>query len=76
LGDALPDIYSEPYQKFLVRLRQARKESGLTQTQVAEIFSKPQSYVAKCESGERRVDIVELASFAKLYKKPLEFFLS
>jgi len=30
--------------------------------------------VAKCESGERRVDVVELLDFAKLYKKPLTYF--
>lgn len=72
----MPDIYSEQYQNFLARLREARKESGLTQTQVAEQLNKPQSFVAKCESGERRVDIVELADFARLYKKPLDYFLS
>jgi len=34
----------------------------------------PQSYVSKCESGERRVDGVELAEFARLYKKDLAYF--
>jgi hypothetical protein len=29
---------------------------------------------AACESGERRVDVVELAEFARLYRKPLSFF--
>lgn len=72
----MPEIYSEQYQNFLTRLRSARKDSGLTQTQVAENLGKPQSYVAKCESGERRVDIVELAEFAKLYDKSLDFFIS
>lgn len=57
-------------------MRAARKDSGLTQMQVAEHLGKPQSYVAKCESGERRVDIVELADFAKLYGKSLDYFLS
>lgn len=72
----LPEIYSEQYQNFLTRLRQGRKDSALTQTQVAEHLGKPQSYVAKCESGERRVDIVELADFARLYGKTLDFFIS
>jgi len=36
---------------------------------------RPQSYVSKCESGERRVDVVELAEFARLYRKDLNFFI-
>ena len=37
----------------------ARKNAGLTQTQVAEALGKPQSYVAKYEGGERRLDVIE-----------------
>jgi transcriptional regulator with XRE-family HTH domain len=33
-----------------------------------------QSYVSKSESGDRRVDVVELQAFARLYGKPLRFF--
>ncbi len=69
------NIHSDKYKAFLLRLRQARKEMGLTQAQVAMQLGKPQSYVAKCESGERRVDVVELSEFAKLYGKPLNYFL-
>ena len=47
----------------------------MTQGEVSKKLKQHQSYVSKCESGERRVDIVEAAKFAKLYKKPLEFFL-
>lgn len=68
-------IYTEKYQAFLLRLREARKEKGLTQTEVASTLGKSQSYVTKCESGERRVDIVELADFAKLYERSLDYFL-
>jgi len=68
-------IYSEKYKKVLDLLRQARKEAGLTQTEVAEKLGRPQSFVAKCESGERRIDIVELSEFANLYRKPLGYFL-
>jgi transcriptional regulator with XRE-family HTH domain len=56
------------------RLRQARKDAGLTQVQAAERLRKPQSFISKCESGERRVDALDLMAFAKAYRKPLSFF--
>ena len=66
---------SPRYRQFLARLRAARLEAGLTQAQAAKALDKPQSYLSKCESGERRVDVVELERFARLYAKPLSHFL-
>jgi transcriptional regulator with XRE-family HTH domain len=63
------------YRQFLTRLRQARVEAGFTQAQAAAALGKPQPYLSKCESGERRVDVVELEKFAKVYGKPLSYFL-
>lgn len=40
-------------------LREARLRAGLRQVDVALQLGKPQSYVAKVESGERRVDLIE-----------------
>lgn len=54
--------------------RQAREDAKLTQAEVARRLSRPQSFVSKCESGERRVDFVELRYFARLYKEPITFF--
>lgn len=68
-------IYSARYQEFLRRLREARVESGLTQRQVAEKLGEPQSFVSRCESGERRVDIIELADFALIYRKSVDYFI-
>jgi transcriptional regulator with XRE-family HTH domain len=68
-------IYSVRYQAFLRRLRQAREEANLTQAQVAKKLNQPQSYVSRCESGERRVDVVELVDFATIYQKTLEYFV-
>jgi transcriptional regulator with XRE-family HTH domain len=68
-------IYSVRYQAFLRRLRQAREEANLTQAQVAKKLNQPQSYVSRCESGERRVDVVELTDFATIYQKNLEYFV-
>jgi len=67
--------YTDEYQKFLRLLKKARKEAKLTQVEVADILHQPQSYVSKCESGEKRVDIIEVCKFAKIYKKPIEYFV-
>ena len=69
-----PQIYSTRYQTFLEKLRQARLDVGLTQVDVAQALGKHQSYISKCETGERRVDFVELLDFAAIYKKPIEYF--
>jgi transcriptional regulator with XRE-family HTH domain len=57
------------------RLRQARLDAGMTQTQVAEILGKPQTYVSKCELAQRRVFIDEFMDFASVCDKPFEFYL-
>jgi|SRR5712692_2908598 len=67
--------YRQNYRRFLERLRQARVEAKLTQTDVAVKLGKPQSFLSKIESGERRVDVIELVEIARLYRKPLTFFL-
>jgi hypothetical protein len=47
----------------------------LTGVKVAQKLRRPQSYISKCESGEWRVDVVELMEFARLYKRDLTFFV-
>ena len=66
---------SPRYREFLERLRSARHDAGLTQQEVARTLGKPQSFVSKCESGERRVDVVELEHFAAVYGEPVTYFL-
>lgn len=67
--------HRQRYEHFLKRLRQARKNAGLSQYDVAAALGKPQSFVSKVETGERRVDVIELTVFAWLYKKPLTYFV-
>jgi transcriptional regulator with XRE-family HTH domain len=69
-------IYSTEYEIVTKRLRDARESLGLTQSEVSAKLQKPQSYISKIERGERRIDIVELAKVAKLYKKNVEWFLN
>ncbi len=46
-------------------LKEARQEAGMTQTQVAKRLRRHQSFVATVESGQRRIDVVELMYFAE-----------
>lgn len=68
-------IHSKEYKVVLQRLKKARMEVGLTQVQVAKKLGHHQSYISKIESGERRVDVVELNRIAKLYNKSVSYFL-
>ena len=56
-------VFSRRYGLFLRVLREARERSGLTQVQLAERLGQTQSFVSKCERGERRLDFVEVHAF-------------
>jgi transcriptional regulator with XRE-family HTH domain len=68
-------VHSSLYRRLLARLREARRHAGLSQVEVARALGRPQSFVSKCETGERRIDVIELWEFACLYDKPLGFFV-
>ena len=68
-------IYSKEHKNLIKKLIKARKEKKLSQKQVAEILGVTQSYVSKIESGQRRIDIVQLKKFANIYQKKISFFL-
>ena len=56
-------------------LRQARLEAGLLQVEVAERPGKPQSFVSNYETGERRLDLLELHSVCDALGIPLLEFV-
>ena len=58
-------LFSREYMVFLRVLRKTREMKGLTQVKLAELLSQTQSFVSKCECGERRLDIVEVRAFCK-----------
>ncbi len=60
------DTLRSPQQKQLRRLlRELRRRHQLTQAEVAKRLSKPQSFVAKYESGERRLSAIEIIQVAR-----------
>lgn len=67
-------VWHREYTEFRRKLIQARKEAGLSQREVSAQMGKVPSWTGKCETGERRVDVVELVHLARLYEKPLAFF--
>lgn len=70
----LPVRHGYEYALLATRLRQARLDAGLSQTEAAARLQKPQSFISKCESGKRRLDFIEMKVVAELYGKELSFF--
>ena len=56
---------THPYKKLLKRLVDARKERSISQAALGELLGKPQSFVAKVEGAERRLDVYEFVQWAK-----------
>jgi transcriptional regulator with XRE-family HTH domain len=78
-GQSLPRLkrnrYVHDYRIFVERLRAARLDAGFTQKEVAKRLHLRQPEISKCESGERRVDVIELRDFARVYGKKITDFL-
>jgi transcriptional regulator with XRE-family HTH domain len=53
-------LRSKEHLRLCSLLRDARQQAGLRQDQVAAALGRPQSFVAKYEGAERRLDLVEL----------------
>ena len=68
-------IYTKEHRYLVKQLRRARLEAGLTQEEVANFLAITQSCLSKIEAGQRRVDIVQLKKFARIYKKEVGYFI-
>ena len=55
-------------------LKEVRNEAGLRQADLAERLGQPQSFVSKYESGERRLDILELRQVCEVLRISLQEF--
>nr|CCD32192.1 Helix-turn-helix domain protein, putative transcriptional regulator [Methylocystis sp. SC2] len=66
-------LRSPRHRQLLALLVQARQGRGLTQAQVAAKLRKPQSFIAKVEGGERRLDVIEFIDLASALRvRPAE----
>jgi transcriptional regulator with XRE-family HTH domain len=68
-------IFSKDHKILVERLKKAREDAGMNQLDVAKMLKKSQSYISKIESGQRRVDVIQLKNLASIYKKDINFFI-
>ncbi len=57
------------YERLRLKLKETRMEAGLTQSEVARMLGRAQSFISNVEMGERRIDFLELQVLAKIYGK-------
>jgi transcriptional regulator with XRE-family HTH domain len=58
-------IHSADYRRLCDLMVRARKDAELTQDTLAKRLGRPQSFVAKFEGGERRLDVLEFIAVAR-----------
>lgn len=62
----MKSIRSPAQRALITALRDARKEAGLSQQEVAKRLKRPQSFVSAYESGDRKIDVIEFLRIAKV----------
>lgn len=68
-------LRSAEYARLIALLVAVRRKAGIRQHALAMKLKKPQSFVAKYEGGERRLDVVEFITVAEaLGADPLKLF--
>jgi transcriptional regulator with XRE-family HTH domain len=72
----MPKSLRTPAQRALQKiLAEKRASLGLTQAEIASRLERPQSFVAKYEIGERKLDLIEFCAIARaLETDPLLIF--
>ena len=68
-------IYTEEHKNLIKKLLSARLSAKLDQKTAAKRLNKSQSYISKMESGQRRVDLVQLKQIAEAYGRNIEYFI-
>ena len=68
-------VHGQPQAVFQALLRELRHDAGLRQEDLAARLGEPQSFVSKYESGERRLDVLELRQITAVLGVPLAEFI-
>lgn len=68
-------LHSQEYRLLLDILREIREAAGITQEEMATRLNATQSFVSKCERGERRLDVVELRFWCASLGTPFQALL-
>ena len=69
-------IHSPEYSVFLKLLKEQRHSAGLSQEEIANRLSATQTFISKCERGERRIDVIELHSWCTAMETTMAEFVS
>jgi transcriptional regulator with XRE-family HTH domain len=72
----MASIWSLSHSLLRAKLRELRKNAGLTQTQLAQRLGRSQSYVSKAESGERNLDFLEVRAYCRACDQDFMAFVS
>lgn len=69
-------VFTPQYQVFLSQLRAARKKAGLRQVDLASRLGETQDWISRVETGQRRVDVIELRVFCAALGVPMLEFMA
>lgn len=69
-------VFTDAYKVMLDALIKARKESGVTQVELADRLGKPQPWVSNVETGVRRIDFIEFVAIIRALGIESEEFIS
>jgi transcriptional regulator with XRE-family HTH domain len=69
-------VFTTEYRVLLRLLREIREAAHVTQVQLAEKLGQSQSFVSKCERGERRLDMVQMRTICRLLGTSLAEFVA
>ena len=73
----MPDsFHSEQYKIFITLLREAREAIQMSQAALASKLDQPQTFVSKCETGIRRLDVVELHAWLRALNVDVRKFMA